>query len=133
MFRLIFMFPTKKGRFTTSFRKEAPDAQYSSGAIFVDHASRFIFNQHQLSTTTPESVCSKHLFESYCNTQGVRVTEYVTDNHPFHGAKWKSNCENQNQLRPFSGVGAHHQVFVERYIQTIFNMSRSMMIHFSMH
>ena len=79
----------EKGRLTTSFGKEAPDAQYSGGAIFVDHASHFIFNQHQLSTTTPESVCSKHLFESYCNSQGVRVTEYVTDNHPFHGAEWK--------------------------------------------
>ena len=106
-----------KGQLTTSFRKEAPDAQYSGGAIFVDHTSYFIFNQHQLlTTTTPESVCSKHLFESYCNSQGVRVTECVTNNHPFHGAEWKLDCENQNQLRHFSGIGAHHQILVKRYI-----------------
>ena len=32
----------EKGCLTTSFGKEAPDAQYSGSAIFVDHASRFI-------------------------------------------------------------------------------------------
>ena len=112
----------EKGRLTTSYGKEAPEVQYSGGSIFVDHASRFIFNQHQLSTTTAETVRSKHLFESYCTSQGISVTEYVTGNHPFHGAEWKSDCENQNQLRHFFGVGAHHQILVEQYIQTIFNM-----------
>ena len=123
----------EKGRLTTSYGKEAPNVQYSGGSIFVDHASRFIFNQHQLSTTTAETVRSKHLFESYCASQGVKVTKYITDNRPFHGAEWKLDCEIQNQLRHFSGVGAHHQILVEKYIQTIFNMSRSMMIHFAMH
>ena len=78
----------EKGRLTTSYGKEAPEVQYSGGSIFVDHASRFIFNQHQLSTTTAKTVRSKHLFESYCASQGVKVTEYVTDNHPFHGEEW---------------------------------------------
>ena len=128
-----FYVSQEKGRLTTSFIKEAPDAQYFGGAIFINHASRFIFNQYQLSTITAGSVRSKHLCESYCNSQGVSVIKYVTDNHPFHGAEWKLDCENLNQLRHFSGVGAHHQVLVERYTQTIFNMSRSMMIHFSMH
>ena len=123
----------QKGRLTSSFGKEAPSVQYSGGSIFVDHASRFIFNQHQLSTTTAKTVRSKHLFESHCTSLGVKVTEYVTDNHPFHGDQWKVDCQIQNQLRHFSGVGAHHQILVERYIQTIFNMSRSMMIHFAMH
>lgn len=86
----------EKGRFTTSFGKEAPDVQYSGGSIFVNHASRYIFSQHQLSTTTPETVHSKHLFESYCTSQGVKVTEYVTNNHTFHGKEWKFDCEIQN-------------------------------------
>lgn len=29
---------------------------------------------------------------------GVSITEYVTDKNPFHGAKWKTDIENQNQL-----------------------------------
>ena len=99
----------------------------------MDHASCFIFNQHQLSTTTAETVCSKHLFKSYCTSQGVSVTKYVADNHHFHGAEWKVDCENLNQLHPFSGAGAHHQILVKRYSQTMFNMSQSTMIHFAMH
>ena len=68
----------EKGRLTTSYGKEAPEVQYSGGSIFVDHASRFIFNQHQLSTTTAKTVCSKYLFEFYCASQGAKVTEYVS-------------------------------------------------------
>ena len=46
----------EKGRLTHSFGKEPPASQYSGGSIFVNHASRFSFNQHQLSTTTAETV-----------------------------------------------------------------------------
>ena len=41
---------------------------------------------------------------------------------------WKSKS-----TMSFLGADAHHQILVKRYIQTIFNMSQSMMIHFSMH
>jgi hypothetical protein len=122
-----------KGRLLHTFGKEKYDDQYSGGAIFVDHASKFIYNNHQLSTTTSESVMSKHLFESYSETLGVKIKEYLTDNNPFHGEEWKVDCNNQGQTRFFSGVGAHHQNYAERNIQTIFNMSRAMMIHFAMH
>ena len=122
-----------KGRLLHTFGKEKFDDQYSGGAIFVDHASKFIYNNHQLSTTTAESVMSKHLFETYCDSVGVKIKEYMTDNNPFHGDDWKVDCQNQGQTRFFSGVGAHHQNYAERNIQTIFNMARAMMIHFAMH
>jgi hypothetical protein len=122
-----------RGRLPNSFGKEKYDDQFSGGAIFVDHASKFIFNNHQLSTTTAESVLSKHLFEQYCESVGVKIKEYVADNNPFHGSDWKTDCDNQGQTRHFSGVGAHHQNYAERNIQTIFNMARAMMIHFAMH
>ena len=122
-----------KGRLLHTFGKEKYDDQYSGGAIFVDHASKFIFNNHQLSTTTSESVMSKHLFETYSESVGVKIKEYLTDNNPFHGEDWKADCDNQGQTRFFSGVGAHHQNYAERNIQTIFNMARAMLIHFAMH
>ena len=81
----------EKGRLSTSFGKESTVAQYSGGAICIDHVSRYIYNQHQLSTTTAESVRSKHSFESFCTTHGVSITEYVTDNLPFHGLEWKTD------------------------------------------
>ena len=30
-------------------------------------------------------------------------------------------------------MGAHHQNYSERHIQTIFNMARAMMLHFALH
>ena len=47
------------GRLPNTFGKEKIESQFTGGAIFVDHASRYIFNQHQHSTTTAESVLSK--------------------------------------------------------------------------
>jgi hypothetical protein len=122
-----------KGRLPHTFGKEKSEIQFTGGAIFVDHASRLIHNTHQHSTTTAETVLSKHLFEDYCDSFGVRIREYVTDNNPFHGADWVNDCKNQRQSHKLSGVGAHHQNYAERNIQSIFNMARAMLIHFAMH
>lgn len=52
-------------------------------------------------------------FESICTTNGVScVKEHITDNN----SEYKSDCEIQNQLCHFSGVGAHHQNYSERCI-----------------
>jgi hypothetical protein len=121
------------GRLPHTFGKEKSALQFTGGAIFVDHATRLIHNTHQHSTTTAESVLSKHLFENYSDSFGVRINEYITDNAPFHGGDWVNDCKNQRQSHRFSGVGAHHQNYAERNIQSIFNMARAMLIHFAMH
>jgi hypothetical protein len=121
------------GRLPHTFGKEKSALQFTGGAIFVDHATRLIHNTHQHSTTTTETVLSKHLFEDYCDSFGVRIREYVTDNNPFHGSDWTNDCKNQRQSHKLSGVGAHHQNYTERKIQSIFNMARAMLIHFAMH
>ena len=90
-------------------------------------------NQHQHSTTTAESILSKHAFEDRSSPHGVKICKYVADNNPFHGKDWTNDCLNQHQQRHFSGVGAHHQNYSERQIQTIFNMSRAMLIRFALH
>ena len=122
-----------RGRLLNSFGKEKPEHQYTGGAIFVDHATRLIHHSHQLSTTASETVASKHLFEQFCDSHGVKVKEYVGDNNPFHSKDWKDDCDNQQQKRHFSGVGAHHQNYAERNIQTIFNMARAQLLHFAIH
>jgi hypothetical protein len=121
------------GRLPHTFGREKTSLQFTGGAIFVDHATRLIHNTHQHSTTTAETVLSKHLFEDFCDSFGVKIHEYVTDNNPFHGSDWTSDCKNQRQTHKFSGVGAHHQNYAERNIQSIFNMARAMLIHFAMH
>ena len=81
--------------------KEKVESQFTGGAIFVGHASRYIFNKHQYSTTTAESVLSKHAFEDHCSSLGVKIHEYVTDNNPFHGQEWTNDYLNQQQLCHF--------------------------------
>ena len=116
-----------------SFEKEKPDQQYTGGAIFVDHLTRHIHQSHQFSTTIAETVGSNHRFEKFCNKHRVKVKEYVGDNNPFHSKDWKDDCENQQQQRYFSSVGAHHQNYTERNIQTMFNMARALLLHFAIH
>ena len=76
---------TTPGRLPNTFGKEKVESQFTGGAIFVDHASRYILNKHQHSTTTVESVLSKHAFKDYSSSLGVRIHEYVADNNPFAG------------------------------------------------
>ena len=77
------------------------ESQFTAGAIFIDHTTRYIFNQYQYSTTIAESVLTKHAFEDHCSTHGVNVHEYVAYNNPFHGKDWTHDCLNQQQLRHF--------------------------------
>ena len=76
--------------------KEKVTSQFTGWAIFVDHATRYIFNKHQHSTTTAESVLSKHAFEDHSSNHGVKIREYITDNNPFHGKDWKKYCLDQH-------------------------------------
>ena len=89
----------------------------------MDHATSFVHNTHQLSTTAAETLMSKHNFELFADTFGVTIKEYVGDNNPFHSKDWKDDCLHQSQTVTLSGVGAHHQNLAKQYIQSIFNMS----------
>ena len=42
------------GRLPNTLGKEKISSQFTGGAIFVDHATRYIFNKHKHSTTTAE-------------------------------------------------------------------------------
>ena len=122
-----------KGRLPNTFGKEAKDLQYTGGALFVDHATGLLHHTHQFSTTSSETLGSKHRFEQFCDAFGVKIKEYVGDNNPFHSKEWKTDCANQFQKVTLSGVGAHHQNKAERKIQTVMNMSRAMLLHFAIH
>ena len=59
---------------------------------------------------------------------------YAADNNPFQSKEWEDDCALKQQKKTiYSGVGAHHQNLSERYIQTIFNWSRALMLHFVVH
>jgi len=128
-----YMSPSK-GRLMHTRGKESNALQYVGGTIFVDHATNFLFNNHQVNLLAETTVASKHKCESLFDEYGVQIKQYAADNHPFRSKAWVSDCAVQQQLpTKHSGVGAHHQVLAERQIQTIFNWSRADLLHFVLH
>jgi hypothetical protein len=99
----------------------------------MDVASKLVFVHHMPNLTAAFAVQAKHALERMAASVGVNIQEYLTDNQPFRAKEFVQDCENSNQLHTLSGVGAHHQNRVERTVQTIFNWSRAMMLHFIMH
>ena len=67
-----YMSPTK-GRLVYTRGIEYSMEQLYGGAIFVDHATNFIFNNHQVNLTAASTVTSKHKYESKFDEFGVQI------------------------------------------------------------
>jgi hypothetical protein len=98
----------------------------------MDVASKLVFVHHMPNLTAAFAVQAKHALERIATSVGINIQEYLMDNQPFWAKEFVQDCENSN-LHTLSGVDAHHQNRVERTVQTIFNWSRAMMLHFIMH
>jgi hypothetical protein len=128
-----YMSPSK-GRLMHTKGLESSSEQYVGGTIFIDHATNYLFANHQVNLTAASTVESKHLCESKFDEFGVQIKQYAADNHPFRSKPWVNDCSVQLQLpTKHSGVGAHHQILAERQIQTTFNWSRANLLHFVLH
>ncbi len=116
------LIPTSRGNPTTD--------RYHAGTLFIDHASRFLHFTPHISTGSKEAISVKHHFEHLSSQYNRSVKCYHTDNGIFASKDFRSNCIQQNQRIKFCGVNAHHQNgIVERYIRTITERARSMLIH----
>jgi hypothetical protein len=125
-----YMSPTK-GHLTHTRGLESLSKQYVGGTIFIDHATNFLFNNHQVNLTAESTVESKHKCESKFDEFGVQIKQFAADSHPFRSKSWTSDCAVQQQLpTKHSGIGAHHQILAERQVQTTFNWSRANLLHF---
>ena len=61
---------------------------------------------------------------------GIEVKKYHGDNGIYKSKLFKDDLERRHQTMTYSGVGAHGQNGVaERAIQTVFNSTRTMMLH----
>jgi len=121
---------SQKGRLYSSKGKSAEKDMYSGGCLFVDHASGYIFVEHQISFNAAETLKSKHRFERHCNEMGATILNYQTDNGVFGAAAFVNEINRHGQQVRFAGVGAHHQNAVaERNIGTVMRLARTMMLH----
>ncbi|KAG7345831.1 hypothetical protein IV203_033362 [Nitzschia inconspicua] len=124
---------TVRGRLQHTKGHESDDMKLCGGTIFYDIASQFVFLRHQSNLTGAMAVQSKHSLENFASEFGIKIKEYLSDNHPLRSHEFVQDCLNQKQKQKFSGVGAHHQNRVERANQTIFNWSRALMLHYILH
>ena len=108
---------------------------YTGGCIFVDHASGYIFVEHQVSLNSHETLKAKESFERMCRNTGVTPQEYLADNSKtFTSAEFSRNLSDFQQVIRFAGVGAHHHNGIaERNIRTIMAIARTMMLHSAIH
>ena len=124
-----------RGRLKHTYGKEDAKSQYAGGAIFVDHASGYIFINHQVHLTTHETIESKEAFEAHCRDAGVVIGEYLSDNgSAFTSTDYRAHLQTFSQISKFAGVGAHHHNGVaERSIQTVMSIARTMLLHSAIH
>jgi hypothetical protein len=120
------MSPTK-GPLTHTRGLESSSKQYAGGTIFIDHATNFLFNNHQVNLTAELTVENKHKCESKFDEFGAQIKQFAADNHPFRSKSWTSDCAVQHQPpTKHSGNGAHHQILA-------FNWSRANLLYFVLH
>jgi len=87
-----------------------------------------------LSTGATEAISAKHHFELLASSYNRRIKRYHTDKGVFASKAFRDSCLLAKQLINFCGVDAHHQNGIaERYIWTITEHARSMLIHAMIH
>ena len=122
-----------KGRTYTSFGRATSD-KFVGGCIFVDHASSYIHVEHQLGFSASETIRAKQSFENFAFDHNVIIENYLADNGVFSKSKFLQHIWDHEQKINFCGVNAHHQNgVVERAVKTISELSRSLLLHASLH
>ena len=79
---------TTLGRRANTFGKE--DHKVSNLLVVRSswiHLTNFIFHHHQINLTAAETVRSKNHCESMFREYGVKIKEYIADNHPFKASE----------------------------------------------
>ena len=87
-----------------------------------------VFQQH---LNTHETLKAKQDFKLKCKDAGVIPLDYFSDNGTgFTSKSYAARLSNFSQIQQFAGVGTHHHNgVVEKAIQTIMSIARTMMLH----
>ena len=90
--------------------------------------------EFQLDFSVVETIQAKQNFEKFAFNHGVTPILYLTDSGAFKANKFVQHLRDHNQKIQYCGTNAHHQNGVaERAITTIYNMSRALLLHASIH
>jgi hypothetical protein len=112
------------------YKGSPSSSSYHAGSLFTDHASRFLHFVPHCSTGAEEAVLAKRLFEHLASTHHRSIKRYHADNGVFTTKLFRDACNSQHQQLTLCGVDAHHQNGIaERFIRTITERARTMLIH----
>ena len=119
-----------RGRLTTGYGKTPLAQTYAGGTILVDHGSKYIHVEHQISLSAADTICLKRNFERMLMNHSVLVRRYRADNGVFTSAAFEKEIWNGSQMIRDSGAGAQHQNGVaERAVRTVVERARTMLEH----
>jgi GAG-pre-integrase domain len=83
--------------------------RYHIATVYVDHKSDYTYVHLQQSTSSEETLQSKHSFERWAKSCNVTIKRYHSDNGRFVDTAWINDAENQGQIVSMCGAYAHHQ------------------------
>jgi hypothetical protein len=113
-----------------TFQASPTSQSYRAGTLFIDHTSRYLFFTPHLSTDAQAAIAAKHCFELHAISFHRAIKCYHTDMGVFCSKAFRDSCSLCGQGIRYSGVNAHHQNGIDkRYIHTITERARTMLIH----
>jgi hypothetical protein len=105
--------------------------QHINGAtVIVDHHSDHVdtYLMHNLSLN--ETLLAKHAYERFLSSIGVTAKAYHADNGQFADQGFWDDCNVNNQVITFCGVGSHHQNGIaEQKIKELTLGARTLLLH----
>jgi len=135
MCQAILFSPKLSTRYHTSINTPLSwSCLYNGGALFVDHATAYIYLRYQVSLWVGETLQWKHAFEQFAAEHGVKVHAFHADNAPFGAKEFTDDLDLKGQDITYSGTGAHHQNGIAEWsILTVTSWARAMLLHTVLH
>ena len=112
-----------KGRTYESYGAASAD-KYIGGWIFVDSMSSFLYVEHQLGFSSPETIRSKQTFERMALDHGMLINSYKADNVVFKVNEFVSNVRELNQKLSYCSL---------RAIRTVSECASTLMLYAACH
>ena len=105
-----------------------------AASVFVDHFTDYVFVHLMRDLTIDETLIAKAAFERMMHNKGHKVQGYRGDNGLFGDKGFRDSCDAMVQELTFCVVSDHHQNnVVERRIQELTLLARTMLLHAKRH
>lgn len=91
-------------------------ARVCGATTFLDHYSGMSYSSLQTSLDGQQTLAANQAFETLSDSCGVQVKSYRADNGRFAEKSFLDAVKEAHQTIDFCGVGAHHNVIIERHL-----------------